>query len=151
MLFEAWDAAVLGRLRSSAVPGQTVRIRRALVVAHTDKTRWYSTSRAPMFLKAVADTTMERIDDSDAYLAYHPVTPIPSIRLLPPRSLVCLAGRVVGTFAVAQVNTPDGEHDVPVAHLTVRAAGDALRVTFWRDTTQLLETVEEGAFVFVQA
>ena len=150
MLFEAWDAAVLGRLRSSAVPGQTVRIRRALVVAHTDKTRWYSTSRAPMFLKAVADTTMERIDDSDAYLAYHPVTPIPSIRLLPPRSLVCLAGRVVGTFAVAQVNTPDGEHDVPVAHLTVRAAGDALRVTFWRDTTQLLETVEEGALVFVQ-
>ena len=35
------------------------------------------------------------MQDNPAYLVHHPVTPISSLPLLPPRSLVCVAGRVV--------------------------------------------------------
>ena len=111
-------------------------------MGHTDKTRWYTTSPAPVFLKALPETTLERIQDEPAYLGYHPVTPIASLHLLPPRSSVCAAGRVVEKTEVRRVNTSDGETDV--ATLTLRSGDDAVRVHFWRETTRLLELAREG-------
>ena len=61
------------RIQTGAQVGDTVRLSRFLVVGHTDKTRWYTTSRAPVFLKALAETTLERIQDEPAYLAFSPV------------------------------------------------------------------------------
>ena len=99
--------------------------------------------------KALAETTVERVQDKPAYLTYHPVTDIPSLPLLPARSLVCLAGRVLEAPKVDHVNTTEGENDVPVAHLTLRASGNIVRVNFWRDTTALVERVEEGSLIFM--
>ena len=146
---QAWEPDVRGRLRKSGAVGETVRISRCLIVAHTDKTRWYSTSRSPMFLKALGDTTMERVEDRPAFLKYHPVTPIASLPLLPPRSAVCVGGRVVEAGDVAQVDTPDGDSDVPVAHLVLRVAGDVIRVNFWRETSGLLKDLRDGDFTFL--
>ena len=89
------------------------------------------------------------MQDNPAYLVHHPVTPISSLPLLPPRSLVCVAGRVVERPEVTRVNTPDGEMDVPVVTLTLRSGNDALRVHFWRDTTRLLEGMKEGELAFL--
>ena len=149
IMFQAWEADVRGRLSASGGVGDTVRIRRCLAVAHTEKTRWHVTSRSPVFLKAMSDTTMERIEARPDFLDYHPVAPIPSLPLLPPRSLVCLAGRVVEASEVAMVDTPDGEADVPVAHLALRSSGDAIRINFWRDTAGLLKDVKKNDLVFL--
>ena len=66
LLFEVWEDAMRARIQASAKVGDTVRLSRVLVVAHTDKTRWYTTSRAPVFLKATAETTLDRIQDNPA-------------------------------------------------------------------------------------
>ena len=54
LLFEVWEDAMRTRIQASARVGDTVRLSRALVVGHTDKTRWCTTSRAPAFLKLAA-------------------------------------------------------------------------------------------------
>ena len=53
MLFEVWEEESRQRVKSQLQVGSTVRIGKVLVVAHTDKTRWFTTSRSPMYLKAV--------------------------------------------------------------------------------------------------
>ena len=149
MMFQAWEPDVRARLQGSAGVGDTVRIRRGLVVAHTDKTRFHCTSRSPMFLKALSDTTMERIEDKPEFLKYHPTTPISSLPLLAPRSLVCLAGRVVEPGNVQEVDTPDGDTGVPVAHLALRVSGDVIRVNFWRETASMVESLGKGDLTFL--
>ena len=149
IMFQAWEHDVRTRLRGSGDVGDTVRIAGALVQAHTDKTRFYTTSRTPMFLKAQSGTTMTRIDDKPEFLTYHPITPISSLPLLPPRSLVCLAGRVVEATEVAFVETTDGETDVPVAHLALRNGDDVIRVNFWRGTADLLKGWTKGVPILV--
>ena len=72
MMFQAWEPDVRTRLQGSAGVGDTVRISGALVLAHTDKTRWHTTSRSAMFLKALSDTTMARIAAKPEFLTYHP-------------------------------------------------------------------------------
>ena len=81
LLFEVWDEAVRHRIQKCASVGATVRLSKFAVVGHTDKTRWYTTSPAPVFLKALPETTLERIQDEPAYSGYHPVTPIASLPL----------------------------------------------------------------------
>ena len=151
ILFQAWEADTRGRLRASGSVGDVVRIKQCLIVAHSDKTRWFTTSRSPMFLKAQAGTTMERIDPNVAFSSHHPVTPISSLPLLPARSLVCLAGRVVEAGEVAHVETPDGDTDVPVAHLVIRVSGDVVRINFWRETAALISDLKNGDFTFLWA
>ena len=92
---------------------------------------------------------MESVQDISAFLSHHPVTDIPSLPLLPPRSLVCIAGRVLEASEVDHIITTEGENDVPVAHLTLRALGNIVRVNFWRDTTALLAGVQEGSLMFM--
>ena len=53
MLFEVWEEESRQRLQPRLQVGSTVRIGKVLVVSHTDKTRWFTTSRSPMYLKAV--------------------------------------------------------------------------------------------------
>ena len=53
MLFEVWEEESRQRVKSQLQVGSTVRIGKVLVVAHTDKTRWFTTSRTSMYLKAV--------------------------------------------------------------------------------------------------
>ena len=53
MLFEVWEEESRQRVKSQLQVGSTVRIGKVLVVAHTDKTRWFTTSRSSMYLKAV--------------------------------------------------------------------------------------------------
>ena len=56
VLFEVWEEETRERLKSRLPVGSTVRIGRVLVVSHTDKTRWFTTSRSPMNLKAFRGT-----------------------------------------------------------------------------------------------
>ena len=53
MLFEVWEEDSRQRLKPELQVGSTVRIGKVLVVSHTDKTRWFTTSRSPTYLKAV--------------------------------------------------------------------------------------------------
>ena len=154
LLFEVWDAAVRERLQPCCRLGAVVRITQCLVVLHTDKTKWFSTSRAPVYLKASHETTMEEIANMPDFLQYHPVTPIPSLPRLEPKALVCVAGRVLPpTPEIAYVTTPEGETNVAVAHLMLRAHTDIVEVSFWRDTVQHLEEpcVEVGRLVMISS
>ena len=147
LLFEVWEEAVRHRIQKCASVGATVRLSKVAVVGHTDKTRWYTTSPAPVYLKARPETTVELIKDEPAYSDHHPVTPIASLPLLAPRSSVCVAGCVVEKGEVRRVNTPEGETDV--TNLILRSGNDAVRVHFWRETIRLLEDVREGELVFL--
>ena len=150
MLLEVWDEGMRRQFQSQAAKGDTVEIRNVLVVAITDKTRWYTTSRSPMYLKALPETMIQRAQDKPEFLAYHPLTPIPSLPLLLPRSLVCIAGRVIEKSSVQRVDTPDGQKSVPVAHLTLRCLDDVVRINFWRETTGLIEALQTGGFIYLQ-
>ena len=152
LLFEVWEAAVRERLQPGCRVGAVVRIAQCLVVLHTDKTKWFSTSRAPVYLKASHETTMEEIANVPDFLQYHPLTPIPSLPRLEPKALVCVAGRILlPAPEIAYVTTPEGETNVPVAHLILRAHSDIVKVSFWRDTAQLIEEacVEVGRLVMI--
>ena len=150
ILLEVWDEGLRARVQSIARVGDTVRVSKVLVVAHNEKTRWFTTSKHPMYLKAVRETAVEQAEAVADHLEHHPVTPIASVSRLPPRMLICTAGRVMETPEVAYADIPDGETDVPVAHLALRANDDVFRISFWRDTTTLLEHVAAGSLVFVQ-
>jgi hypothetical protein len=103
-----------------------------------------------MYLKALPETTIQRAQDKPEFLAYHPLTPIPSLPLLLPRSLVCIAGRVIEKSGVQRVDISDGEKSVPVAYLILRCHGDVVRINFWRETTSLLDTLATGGLIYLQ-
>ena len=146
LLLEVWDEAVRERLDAPALSGAVVRVQNCLVVPHSDKTKSFTTSRVPVYLKALPDFVMEEIADVPAFLRYHPVTPIESLVRLEPKTLVCVAGRVVPPApAVTYVRTGEAEPDVPVAHVMLRAHGDVVKISFWRDTAS--KTNEAGIAV----
>jgi hypothetical protein len=126
-------------------------------VPHSDKTKWFSTSRAPVYLKALPETTIEAIPDVSAfltYLTYHPVTPFPSIVRLEPKTLVNVAGRVIPPAPfIEHVRAGEGEAEVSVAHVMLRADNDVIKISFWRDTACMTDTplVCEGAFIMINA
>ena len=68
------------------------------------------------------------------------MTPIASLVRLEPKTLVCVAGRVVPPAPVVTfVRTGEDEADVAVAHVMLRARDDVVKVSFWRDTTLMVE------------
>ena len=151
LLFEAWDENVRVRLEPLALVGSVVRVTKCVVVPHTDKTKWFSTSRAPVYLKALPDTAFEPIADVPGFLAWHPVTPFPSVVALEPKTLLCVAGRVIPPAPVIAHVQLDGESDVPVASVTLRANDDVIKVGFWRDfaTMAMDPLVRVGNIVLV--
>jgi hypothetical protein len=155
MLFEAWDEEVRTRLAPLAVVGSVVRISNCLVVPHSDKTKFYSTSRAPVYLKALPETTivvLPILGDFVKYLTYHPVTPFPSIVRLEPKTLMNVAGRVISPAPyIETVSFGDGEAEVRVTHMMLRADNHIIRISFWRETASMTDTelVYEGALVMI--
>ena len=138
ILFEAWDEGDRARLQPLARVGSVVRVEKCLVVPHSEKTKWFTTSRAPVYLKALPETTMQAVDDTQGFPQHHPVTPFPSLLPLPPKTLVFVAGRVVPPVpSIAYVTTAEGEVDVPVAHVMLRAGVEVVRVSFWRDAAPM--------------
>ena len=154
ILVEAWDADVRARLEPLASQGSCVRIGKCLVVAHSDKTKWFSTSRAPVYLKALPATTMVETADVPSYPAYHPVTPLSSIVKLDPKTMMCVVGRVVKIAPVRHVSSADGDGEVAVSDVMLRAHDDVIKVSFWRETAHLPERtpcLREGLLVMVSA
>ena len=152
LLFEVWDEADRRRLQPLARVGSVVRVGKCLVVPHSEKTKWFTTSRAPVYLKALPETTMQAVDDTQGFPTHHPVTPFPSLLSLPPKTLVCVAGRVIPPApAIAHVGVQDGESDVPVAHVMLRSGNDVVRVSFWRDAAPMATSapVEEGNLIML--
>ena len=72
LLLEVWDEAVRGRLEPQARLGAVVRVKNCLVVPHSDKTKSFTTSRVPVYLKALPDIVMEEIADVPDFLGYPP-------------------------------------------------------------------------------
>ena len=143
VLFEVWDEDLRQRLAPVARVGAVVRVKNCQVVAHTDKTRWYTTSRLPVYVKALPQVALEEAADDPAFVAYHPVTPISSLYRLEAKTLVCVAGRVVPPApVVARVRTAEDTTDVEVAHVMLRALDDVVKITFWRDTAAMATAPE---------
>ena len=72
VLLEVWDEEVRRRLEPQKRLGAVVRVKNCLVVPHSDKTKWFTTSRAPVYLKALPDIVMEEIADVPGFLVYPP-------------------------------------------------------------------------------
>ena len=153
ILVEAWDADVRARMEPLVCDGSCVRIGKCLVVPHSDKTKWFSTSRAPFYVKALPGTTVVETSDVPSYPAYHPVTPFSSIVKLEPKTMVCVVGRVVKIAPVRNVPA-DGGGEVLVSDVMLRAHDDVIKVSFWRDTAYLPERspcLREGELVMMSA
>ena len=63
ILFGCWDTEVMQRVRAVAQTGTAVRVSKALIEAHTEMSAKFTTSRLPLFIRAVSDTNVESISD----------------------------------------------------------------------------------------
>ena len=95
IMFEAWGQSLCQKFKRRAEQGAFLKLTDCKVLAHTPKTTPWTTSRLPWFLRATEETKVELADDDPAVPAHHPLTEIEDLAILPPKSLVCVAGRVI--------------------------------------------------------
>ena len=74
VLFQIWESDGESSLRASLQLGATVRVTKCKVMAHNAKTAHWTTSRLPVFLRAVPETQCEAIPNDETWPTVHPLT-----------------------------------------------------------------------------
>ena len=139
------------RVRAVAQTGAAVRVSKALIKAHTETTAKFTTSRLPLFIRAVSDTNLEKISDDieDNWPRMHPTTDVASVEHLPGK-LICVAARVVGDAPTENaVKTDKGT--VNVANACIRMENEMVRVAGWRDEVAAVKSLRVDEIYYFEA
>ena len=147
LMIHAWDEKARQKLQGHATEGTHVMLSGLYIKEVTEKAKQWSTSRHN--LCGVVDTGSEvrQYEGSIKWLAYHPVTPLPSLQYVPHNTFVCVAGLVLSPGPVTSPHSIDGT-ECNVTNFFIRTHSEIVKVEAWRDTSAYAHQVASGQVHF---
>ena len=161
ILFEVYDQSQgherIAEFDAVMQEKQPVRLTKAQVLAHTEKTRPYTTSRLDFYLKAVPATKAEPVADGTllSHVAdWHPLTSLKALHRLADRSLVCVAGVLLPPVPVMKqvpVEKDGSKEEVDVSNAKLKCGTDIIQLSFWRQHADQLTGFSVGRVLYIEA
>ena len=149
IMVEAWGPSLCQKFKHVAAQGAFLKFTDCKILAHTPKTTPWTTSRLPWFLRATEETKVELACDDPTVPAHHPLTEIEDLAILPPKSLVCVAGRVIPPEPTVKLVGKDTPAEVGNAYIHFKC--HTICVSAWRDRASKLMDLKVGSTCFIKA
>ena len=101
-------------------------------------------------MRATEETIFEVLKDRIVTPNYHPVTAFADLHHIPPRSLVCVAGKILSDPAptLATRDTQSGQENV--GNAVLRRGGDSVGLCGWGDMAPVVAGLQAGQPCFIK-